>query len=134
MQLRIDPSQLAATVMHELAAFAGATNEVLDHAANVAARHAVSDLDIHSPHLTNDYRKGWKVKKGKRASVGGVCQVIVHNRTDYQLTHLLEYGHVKVYYGHRLKGRVAAKVHIKPVEEATIAEFEALVRQGVAKK
>lgn len=133
MSIRIDPGQLSSVVMQELAAYAGVTNEVLDHAAQAAAEHAVAELNLQSPSSSGDYRKGWRRKIGRRAKVGGVAQVIVHNKTDYQLTHLLEFGHAKYVYGRRLPGRARAISHIAPVEKETIAEYEALVRQGVSK-
>ena len=39
------------------------------------------------------YAKGWRTKTEK--SFGSV-NVIIHNATDYQLTHLLEHGHVLI--------------------------------------
>ncbi len=65
---------------------------------------------------TGDYRKGWEAIKTDRSWV-------VRNRTDYQLTHLLEKGHAK-----RNGGRTRKFVHIKPVERTAIEDFEAKVR------
>ena len=74
-----------------------------------------------SPKLTGDYSKGWAYKKQK--SNQGM-DVMIYNRTDWQLTHLLEYGHAK-----RGGGRVRAIPHIKPVEEQIHEEFpDALAR------
>ena len=73
------------------------------------SKEAAKGLKNQSPVLTGDYAKGWTSKntyKGKYSKIN-----TIHNKTDYQLTHLLEYGHVK-----RNGGRVAAKPHIKPVE------------------
>lgn len=133
VSIKISPDQLSSSVMEILAAFSGATNDVLDHAAKTAAAHAVAELNIQSPELYGDYKKGWTMKTGKRAKVGGVSQVIVHNKTNYQLTHLLENGHAKYVYGRRISGSVRAIPHIEPIEKETIAEFEGLVRQGVLK-
>ncbi len=75
------------------------------------SKDAVSELKTTSPKLTGSYRKGWRKKK-----VGN--KVIIHNQTDYQLTHLLEKGHAN-----KNGGRTPAKVHIQPVEEKVIEEF-----------
>ena len=65
------------------------------------------------------YAKGWTV-----SNING--KMVVHNKTDYRLTHLLEYGHVKVN-----GGRVAAKPHIRPAEEEAIKEFNDAVRKAL---
>ncbi len=72
-------------------------------------RSTLKRLKTESPKLTGDYGKGWTSKKsysGKYSKVN-----TIHNKTDYQLTHLLEFGHAK-----RNGGRVAPRPHIKPVE------------------
>ena len=75
------------------------------------AKEAVQQLRATSPKQkggarSGSYAKGWTTKKEGTA-------VIVHNKTDYQLTHLLENGHAL-----RQGGRwEPEKKHIKPVEE-----------------
>ena len=60
-----------------------------------------------------DYRKGWRAKK-----IGS--RWVVHNATDYRLTHLLEHGHAIA-----KGGRESPSFpHIKDVENEMIAEFE----------
>jgi hypothetical protein len=51
---------------------------------------------------------------------------LVHNKTDYQLTHLLEHGHAK-----RNGGRVAPKIHIRPNEEKAVKEFEKRIKGAI---
>lgn len=133
MSVRIDASQLSSTVMEALAAYAGATDEIVEHAAQTAAAHAVADLNFSSPSLSGDYRKGWAYRKTKsRSRVGGTHSVVIYNKPHYRLTHLLENGHAKVVYGRRLPGTVAARPHIRAAEESAVQEFEQLIRQGVA--
>ena len=80
---------------------------------------AVKTLKSTSPSETGSYKKGWRVKQVGTAKV-------VHNATDYQLTHLLEHGHAK-----KNGGRVAPRVHIKPVEEKAIEDFERAIREEI---
>lgn len=82
------------------------------------ARAAVKDLRSSSPSLTGDYAKGWRVKK-ERGRGGGESRVI-HNATDYQLTHLLEHGHAN-----RDGGRTSARPHIGAVADAHGAKLSA---------
>lgn len=70
---------------------------------------------------TKSYRKGWTVSTIRTAK-------IVHNKTDYQLTHLLENGHAKVN-----GGRVSPIVHIKPAEETAIKEYIDAVEKVIKK-
>lgn len=58
------------------------------------------------------YAKSWKVDKKAKAQY---AQTIIHNK-DYQLTHLLEYGHEIIRNG-RVVGHAEAQPHIKDVEE-----------------
>lgn len=127
----IDPGDLSYTVMKMLSDFNGATNDVLDHAADVAAAHAVAELNIQSPQQSGKYAKEWAYKRGKRARFGGVCQLVVYNEKRYRLTHLLENGHRKVLWGKRTGESVPAKVHIAPVEKATAEEYMELVKEGI---
>lgn len=67
------------------------------------------------------YKKGWAVKEEHKTQLR--TDFIIHNRTDYQLTHLLEKGHVLVRGGREI-GRAEAIVHIAPAEEHAIKNFE----------
>lgn len=73
------------------------------------AREGKQQLNHSSPKQTGDYRKGWKVQTTKGF---GFIKCVIHNKTDYRLTHLLEKPHAT-----RNGGRTTPKVHIKPVEE-----------------
>lgn len=57
------------------------------------ADDTAKDLQNTSPSKTGDYAKGWTVKAQKGV---GKMNYVVYNRTDYQLTHLLENGHIIV--------------------------------------
>ena len=64
---------------------------------------------------TGKYNKGWRVKETKG---NGFVNCTVYNGTNWQLTHLLEKGHVT-----RNGGKTKAFVHIKPVEEKSVNEY-----------
>lgn len=65
------------------------------------------------------YRRGWAVKSEEERLAKSA---IVHNRTDYQLTHLLEKGHAL-----RNGGRAKAIPHIGPAEDKAVQELEKAV-------
>ena len=80
------------------------------------AKECVQRLKNTSPVKTGSYAKGWGTKRQ------GDMDVVVHNRTDYQLTHLLENGHV-IRNKKGTYGRAPAHQHIKPVEDWAIDEL-----------
>lgn len=89
-------------------------DEITKEAQRIALE-AKKKLKSSSPKRTGKYSKGWSVKTTKGF---GFVQCIVHNSTNYQLTHLLEKPHAT-----RNGGITTPKVHIKPVEESSIKEY-----------
>lgn len=85
-----------------------------NNSADVVAKEACQKLKNTSPRKTGDYAKGWRVKRER--GTAGINTVIVHNATGYQLTHLLENGHVIVN-AKGTYGRTNGIKHIAPVEE-----------------
>ena len=97
--------------------------EMIETESKAIAKEGASKLKSTSPKLTGDYAKGWRVKteKGK-----GWISNIIHNATDYQLTHLLEKPHLL------RNGRLSTpKVHIAPVEQECTKEYEQKVEQDI---
>ena len=76
---------------------------------NAVAKECVQKLKSTSPKRSGSYASGWTVKKEGD-------DYIVHNKTDYQLTHLLENGHV-IRNAKGEYGRTKAHKHIEPVEQ-----------------
>jgi len=74
------------------------------------AKETVQKLKNTSPVKDGSYARGWKVSK-KQGS-----DLVVHNATDYQLTHLLENGHV-IRNKKGTYGRTHPIKHIQPAEE-----------------
>lgn len=72
------------------------------------------------------YNKGWSVKTEKGR---GTIKCIVHNKDNYQLTHLLEKGHRIIGRDGTIKGQTRAFPHIAPVEEVSNKKYEFEVEQ-----
>lgn len=68
------------------------TGEALQRAVDRTAKQIVSDTRSAAPARTGMYRKGWSSKE-MELSGRGVYGRTVHNRSRYQLAHLLQYGH-----------------------------------------
>lgn len=116
---------LADAIAKELAAYNQEVTDGMKDAVKEAAQECTKQIKQNSPVLTGSYRKGWtdKVMYDGREDI----RVTVYNRTDYQLTHLLEHGHAKV-----KGGRVAGKAHIGPAaqdaEDKLLREIQVVVR------
>ena len=94
------------------------------------ARESSQKLHQTSPEKTGDYEKGWAVKQER--GYMGIPSFIVHNKTDWQLTHLLEFGHVtRNKYG--TYKRTPAHPHIKPVEEWAQDELPEEIKRRLEK-
>lgn len=112
--------QLTNEIAKALRSYTNDVEEGMQESKEKVSKDAAAKLRANSPKgKTGDYAKGWRVKRRGTSFV-------VHNATDYQLTHLLEKGHAKVN-----GGRVAPQVHIKPVEEEAIQEFEDAVEKVI---
>lgn len=97
--------------------------ETVEKSARLTARKCASKLRNTSPKRTGDYARSWSVK-----TVDGAW--VVYNKEHYQLTHLLENGHVvRNKYG--TYGRAPAYKHIAPVEVEGIEEFQVRISKGL---
>lgn len=88
------------------------------------AKESVQKLKNTSPRKDGDYAKGWAVKKE------GDMDAIVHNKTDYQLTHLLENGHV-IRNKKGTYGRTNGIKHIAPVEDWAVDELPRRIMEDI---
>lgn len=92
-------------------------NESIDEVSKKARENLRTAGDFKN-RRTKGYRQGWSVKKMPTNRATQVEARVVHNRTDYRLTHLLEFGHLT-----RSGGRTRAFPHIEPVEQESIERF-----------
>lgn len=95
-----------------LQSFGAEVDEVFMEVEQGVAKEGAEKLRQTSPKRRGGrgkYAGGWTYKKTKTG-------FIIHNKTDYQLTHLLENGHDIVRAGKKV-GHSPAIPHIGPVEE-----------------
>lgn len=127
MSITIKPEQLQSTIQQMLHDIPQKVDNVIDEAAEKVSKEAVKTLRATSPKRPGGgrYAKGWATKKvGK--------QIVIHNKTDYQLTHLLENGHDIVSHGRKV-GHYGGQKHIAPVEKEVIEKMTEEVEKGIEK-
>lgn len=85
------------------------------------AKAGVKALKQTSPRQTGEYAAGWtsEVKEGRLGATA-----TLYNQDKPGLVHLLEHGHVTRNGTERTFNRTPAHVHVKPVEEQLMADFE----------
>ena len=95
--MSITPDEFSKTVMKALADYGDKTLEILETETKDNARQTVKQIKASAP-AGGNYARGWSHKAQK----GGVYKLsdTVYNRTDYQLTHLLEKPHATGGGGH----------------------------------
>lgn len=127
MSKTIKVDDLSKEIMKALENYSDDISELVKEAADDVGKEAVQELKNTSPKKKRKggrYAKGWKLKKEKLGK--NKYSVKIHNKTDYQLTHLLEIGHVT-----RNGGRTKAIPHIRPVEEKYSKEYEKELKQKI---
>ena len=117
---------LAKTIQEELQNIGIAVDDDMQAVFDEVGKEAAKKLKKTSPvnpkgKQSGRYAKGWTYEKGKKYR--GKAVGVVRNKTDPQLTHILEYGHPLVRNG-KVVGNVEAREHIRPVAEWVAEEIE----------
>ena len=111
MKCSID--DLAEAVISELEDYSEVVAEGLKEDVKDVAKECMQDIKDNSPVRTGKYKKGWRIKTEFESDSD--IRLRIHNKTNYQLTHLLEKGHAGR--GGTVEGSAPAFPHIEPAEE-----------------
>ena len=107
-------ADLERAIMEELSQYkqevTDGLKEEIQTTANECKKEVEANIVAENLIETGDYKKGWRVGKAYESKED--IRIVIHNKTDYQLAHLLEYGHAK-----QNGGSVEGRPHIRPAEQ-----------------
>ena len=131
MSKAIKPENLEKKLQEYLTQYKEDIDEEVVETTNTVIKEAKQELIQTSPRSgiarNIKYYKGWAIKNGvKTRTVQNKYTRVIWNKTNYQLTHLLEFGHAT-----RNGGRTKAQPHIRPVEEKYGQEFVDLLKTKI---
>lgn len=128
MSNKVSPSDMSKALNDFLMNYCEDIQEDVEECVDKITKEARDELKETSPrgkgNRANPYHTGWSVKLQKKGK--NQYHKVVWNKTNYQLTHLLEFGHST-----RNGGFTKAIPHIRPIEEKYNVEFVDLVEQKI---
>lgn len=127
--IKIDSRELQDAVKDALSEYGDAVLDVLSDAIEKTAEETAEDLKSAGSFKGKKYRKTWKSEI--EINRGGVSAT-VYNAKNYQLTHLLEFGHA-IKSGGRTVGQTRAFPHIEAENEKAQKRVLELLEEGVSK-
>lgn len=122
----IKPDELSEALNKYLTTYSEEISDEVISVTDEITKEAKDELIRTSPKgkgsRSSPYYRGWAVKIQKKGK--GKYEKVIWNKTNYQLTHLLEFGHAT-----RNGKRTKAIPHIRPVEEKYKAKFVDLLER-----
>jgi len=120
----INIEQLSDTITQNLSTYNSNVKKKINEKGKQISKETLKKVKQKSPKRRGKYKKGWTIKTN--ADSVNAKSYTIHNKTSYQLTHLLEHGHAKVN-----GGRTRAIEHIEPAEQEAIAKFLKAVKEVI---
>lgn len=129
MSNKINYDELQQELTKYLTEYREDIQEDVEEATDEITKAARDELKSTSPRSgvsrETKYYKGWSVRMKKKGRYA--YEKVVWNRTNYQLTHLLEFGHVT----RNGTGWVSPQPHIRQVEEKYKVKFVDLLEKKI---
>ena len=124
------PKDLQKALMNYLENYVEDIEKDVENSTNTIVKVAKQELVQTSPRSgiarKTKYYKGWAIKNGGRTRKGKYYSKVIWNKTNYQLTHLLEFGHAT-----RDGDETTPQPHIRPVEEKYSEKFADLLEMKI---
>ena len=129
----IKPEDLEKSLMDYLENYVEDIEEDVEDTVTEVAKEAKQELIQTSPRSgiarKTKYYKGWAIKNDGRTRKKHYYGKTIWNKTNYQLTHLLEFGHAT-----RNGGRTSPQPHIRKVEEKYGTKFADLLENKIRRR
>lgn len=134
MSKTIKLEDLQKEIMKALESYADDIQEDVEETTDIVIKKAKQELVRTSPRSgvarNTKYYKGWAIKTGGKTRKKRYYSKVVWNKTNYQLTHLLEDGH----HTRDGTGWVEAQPHIGKVQEKYGTEFADLLEKKIRRR
>lgn len=131
--MKVSTNALGSAILKELSTYTEEVEEAVSKAVIAVGREAANELrattQVAGSNTWNNYPKGWKSTPERRK---GKQEATVHNVDHYQLTHLLENGHVIKNGTGRTYGNTRKFPHIVTVEQKAVEELEKRIKEAIA--
>lgn len=131
MSGKIKPEDLQKALIEYLEDYVEDIEEDVEDTTNTVIKEAKQELVQASPRSgvarNTKYYKGWAIKTGGRTRAKKYYGKVIWNKTNYQLTHLLENGH----HTRDGTGWVEAQPHIGKVQEKYGTKFADLLERKI---
>lgn len=126
---KIQPNELSKVLKDYLENYREDIQDDVVEVTDKVTKEAIKELKNTSPRgQRGEYAKGWSTKIQKRGPLK--YHKVIWNRTNYQLTHLLEFGHNV----HNTSNNAKAIPHIRQIEEKYSQEFVDLVMERIRRQ
>lgn len=94
MAEKVSVDGLADAVLDALRNYSKNVTDTMKNCVLSAAETCLQEIQEKSPVQTGGYKQGWQNKVAYENGTG--VRVVIYNEDNYQLTHLLEFGHANV--------------------------------------
>ena len=113
----VSVDEMGNAIQKEFEEYVELTTKELKDICEDVAEDTKKEIQANAPVDTGRYKKSWDITKTKDRTQE--VEYTVHSKTQYRLTHLLEFGHAK-----RGGGRTKAQPHIAKGEQLAIRELK----------
>ena len=114
---KVSIDEMGNAIAKEFEEYVELTTEEVKSICKEVADDCKKKIEDEAPVDTGRYKRSWNVTETEKKRMG--VTYTVHSKTQYRLTHLLEFGHAK-----RGGGRTKAQPHIIKGEDLAIKELK----------